>query len=320
MTAEFEVLQNETRLWIISSSITDENQPLTIETINSGFDSAVTNLIADFFEIDDILIEVYHPGISESFTNVRTLQLQNVRMKRIGFNSFVNCPQNLENLWLGENLIQEIPGGGVFRNCRSLRFLDFSNNQINRVDSDAFLGLTTLSSLYLQSNRINTINPGIYSNIFSLQSLKFSGNPIQVIEPRSFPSNLRELLLDNCSIVLINAEMFENNANLEIFDLGRNPIFLLPPGVFARLTSLRSLRLYVTNIQRLNSNAFVGHPQLEWMEFQFGALSAIEPGFFNNFPGLQNFNSRGNPCLDDLVSDFQNADVNRIFAQCFANW
>jgi Leucine-rich repeat (LRR) protein len=104
--------------------------------------------------------------------------------------------------------------------------------------------------------------------------------------------------------------------------LNNNPINSLPSGVFTSLQGLMFITLSNTNIVRLNSNAFGWHPQLFTFWIRDSHFDELQHGFFNAFPLLDEFDSRGNRCTDEWFRNTGSIDFNNDtrLHQCFANW
>ncbi|KAK3794566.1 hypothetical protein RRG08_003715 [Elysia crispata] len=116
-----------------------------------------------------------------SFANTRTLQL--LRLSRCQLTSLqegvFNSLQNLLQLDLSENNINNMEQN-LFTNLNKLESLDLSKNKITRVRNDTFRGLNSLMFLSLQKNvlyyLLETFESNAFKGLDSLQSLYLEGN------------------------------------------------------------------------------------------------------------------------------------------------
>lgn len=299
-----------------------ETLPVRIETPPNTNDQMVEYFFASPSEDPRyrVHMEVLHPSILARFTNLTWINVWNVNMNRIAQNSFERC-ENLLWINLEEGSIKELPVGAL-RNCRRLTTLSLFRNRISSINPNALAPLTSLSAIQLGGNRLTSIDAAWFSALPNLNSFSIAGNPLKEIQPGILPTHLGSLFLNNCELTQLHPDLFRNFTNLVILSLSSNSITELPMGIFSDLALLSILQLSNTNIRRLNSNAFGTHPQIFWFAINFSGLYEIQPGFFDNFSGLQYFDTLGNRCADVILNNVHLMDFekDRILHQCFANW
>lgn len=150
--------------------------------------------------------------------------------------------------------------------------LRLNNNGITTISHDAFLGLRSLKSLFLDQNQISSssitystfhelqklqilvlsnnvlssIHGGWFTNMKELIRLHLNGNQLQSITCDSFEmanlGNLRSLDLSNNFISSIQKNAFQGLTQLVEMDLSRNRLALIPD-TFSPLTHLNFLGL-----------------------------------------------------------------------------
>jgi Leucine-rich repeat (LRR) protein len=105
-------------------------------------------------------------------------------------------------------------------------------------------------------------------------------------------------------------------------DLSSNRITSLPNGTFSNLSNLKVLGFGRNNLVRLDSAAFTVMKNTSWIDFSDNQIDAIEPNFFENFPGFTIINFRNNSCVYLFISEESNRqeDFETYFQRCFDNW
>ena len=130
-------------------------------------------------------------------------------------------------------------------NATPARRLFLSNNQISRIESGDFSGLTNLKELWLTDNQVSSIESGGFSGLTNLQGLYLLRNQISSIEAGDFSglTNLLWLRLRNNQISSIESGDFSGLTNLSWLDLEANQISSIESGDFSGLTNLNLLGL-----------------------------------------------------------------------------
>ncbi|XP_041837234.1 asporin [Melanotaenia boesemani] len=146
---------------------------------------------------------------------------------------------NLKLLYLSYNLLTEIPAN-LPPNVLELRFHE---NNINRIQRDAFKGLRKLHVLELGANPL--ANSGIEMGAFNGLSSLYIGIAEAKLTavPKDFPSSITELSLDYNKISKVEVEDFIRYKNLQRLGLGFNHIRSVENGSFASIPNIREIHL-----------------------------------------------------------------------------
>ncbi|XP_065362237.1 peroxidasin [Calliphora vicina] len=123
--------------------------------------------------------------------------------------------------------------------------LDFRFNHFEEIPTNAFEGLTQVTTLFLNENEISYIQEGAFDGLVSLRFLYLNYNRISKL-PKSIFQKLQQLegiYLENNDIWQIDADTFASLPRLNRIFLFNNKLTNLPPDAFTRLPSLKRLRL-----------------------------------------------------------------------------
>lgn len=102
----------------------------------------------------------------------------------------------------------------------NLTYLNLSFNRISEVNSIS--RLINLKLLDISHNKIFDLNP--IKNMLSLKILRFESNLIESLKPISFLVNLKQLFLGDNNVIWEELVYIENLNNLEMINLGKNPL------------------------------------------------------------------------------------------------
>uniref|UniRef100_A0A1B0AGV9 LRRCT domain-containing protein n=1 Tax=Glossina pallidipes TaxID=7398 RepID=A0A1B0AGV9_GLOPL len=229
--------------------------------------------------------------------SLHNVQLSSCKINKISNATFRGQERVLKNLNLQDNLLSELPIGGI-RTLSILNLLDLSKNRISFVPDGAFQGLTKLSTLKLNDNNVTLSVKAFRGLESSLKNLNLKGT-----RQRRVPECIRGL------------------KSLAFLDLSLNGIKELPGAggirTFEGLDSLTALNLERNLIQNLGETSFVGARKtlssLSLLnnllaEFPVGAIHALKElrvldiGF-NLLTNLPEAAFRGNPSITLLALD-----------------
>lgn len=175
--------------------------------------------------------------------SVRKLDLSYNRLGPNLSNSDFSAYHDLGELILHHNGV-EVLIPGLFRQLRNLYKLDLSNNQIHSVKRGAFAGLRRVTQLLLESNpELVNIESDAFLGLSSLQMLNISSSRILALRKNTFNglTSLRHLLLRSNMIVEIEDGAFRSLNSLVSLDMRGNEIRYFTKLVFGDLKSLRNL-------------------------------------------------------------------------------
>ncbi|XP_039486592.1 insulin-like growth factor-binding protein complex acid labile subunit [Drosophila santomea] len=181
-------------------------------------------------------------------------------MKKLRFLDLTTNYQ--ENITLGENA--------------NLRFLSISNNNLRDFQWCHLRGLPKLEELHLHSNWLEHLDMGIFYALPNLRVLNVSNN------------NLFEI---KRTLFMAPGEV----APLDLLDYSSNNVKVLEDSVFCRLKKLRTLNLWLNQINRIHPRAFLGLSSLQTLHLQGNKISLLPDDVFANLTALEKLDlSRNN--------------------------
>ena len=107
-------------------------------------------------------LEYWYP----SYETATKIDLTQYDIDSIDPNTFAQLV-NLNELYLGNNLINNIDNASTFDSLINLRVLSLSNNQLVSLNQNIFYGLTNLESVYLDRNPISLKQPSYVISLCS---------------------------------------------------------------------------------------------------------------------------------------------------------
>nr|AVQ55078.1 toll-like receptor 5b [Danio rerio] len=159
----------------------------------------------------------------------------------------------------------------VFSHFTDLEQLTLAQNEINKIDDDAFWGLTHLLKLNLSQNFLGSIDSRMFENLDKLEVLDLSYNHIRALGDQSFLGlpNLRNLNLTGNAVESVHT--FATLPNLNKLYLGKN-----------RISSVSSLPNIAHNLSTL--------------DLEFNKLHALSDLYtiLREFPQIENIFLQGN--------------------------
>uniref|UniRef100_T1GMC7 Uncharacterized protein n=1 Tax=Megaselia scalaris TaxID=36166 RepID=T1GMC7_MEGSC len=151
----------------------------------------------------------------KSFYSLQLLDLsENTNITEIGYSAFKDTYLrilNMSNVHL--NILNDL--GGVL----NLMTIDFSHNDIVKINKETFKNLINLKYLDLKFNLINELDESVFKNL----------------------ANLAELNLSYNKLIILPLKLFDDLENLRILDLSYNNLKYLDG--FEKLQKLQELRL-----------------------------------------------------------------------------
>lgn len=191
-------------------------------------------------------------SVFTSFANLTELEYDNSNLQSINLPGGVR----LDNLVLTNNNISRIQAN-AFVNQPRLRYVRLSNNNIQEVDETAFVGLSEVIALWLLNNQIRVIQPRTFQPLASVTYLDLEGNDLTSV-----------------------GDLFTSNDNLVSLFLEYNRINEISPNFVRRSTPL--LRNINLRGNRCANDWFTLQPNDGWQAM----THALRPCFMN-FVGPQ---------------------------------
>ncbi|XP_013870760.1 asporin [Austrofundulus limnaeus] len=194
---------------------------------------------------DTVIIDLQNNDITEikendfkGLSRLHGLFLINNKISKIHPKAFRNM-DHLRLLYLSYNQLTEVPAN-LPPNIIELRFHE---NQINRIQKDAFKGLRKLHVLELGANPL--VNSGLELGAFNAMSTLYIGMAEAKLTavPKDLPASITELNLDYNKISKVEVEDFIRYKNLQRLGLGFNQIKFVENGSLANLPNVSEIHL-----------------------------------------------------------------------------
>lgn len=216
--------------------------------------------------------------------------------------------RQLENLNLAHNSIQSVVDG-AFAESGNLVQLDLSHNKIGEVTASDLEGLDQLASLDLSSNQIIKIEGYAFTICSVMQEIDLANNQLISLSPQAFQgavrAKLRELNLSHNLFKVFPAEALQGMSSLSVLDFSRNPLQRLDSAVFARIgASLIKLNLADCGIHTIGPQAFIGLPDLHYLDLSSNGLSRLPNEAFRHIPNLEELHIGNNKLTSLGKMDF----------------
>lgn len=260
--------------------------------------------------------------IIRKFGSVEKLLLSQSRIEDID-GVFEVCDK-IDLMTFYRNKLTRIPSRN-FVNCKNLKSLDLSSNQIGELPIDAFEGLD-LTTLHLQDNPIKVLELGIFSHLANMEFLWLGEMWVSEFNALHF-SHMKKLNTFGFgsrfpeSIERIQTGAFKSMPDLEFVRIqNENQLpMVIEPLAFEDLESLMMLQIDGSALRRLNRNSFSGLPNVLWLSIEANEIVEIERNFFALFPKLERVHADGNICVNGTFST-DDENFLREFEKCFQAW
>ncbi len=174
---------------------------------------------------------------------------------------------------------------------------------LSNLKAGDFSGLSSIEGIYLSFNELTSLPPGIFGGLASLNTLTLHSNPIESLPVDVFAglTSLERLALElgeNYPGNLV-ARLFAGLTSLRELRLVVR-FDTLPAGVFAELSSLKTLDLNNSHLVNLPADLFSGLASLEYLDLGMNQLSFLPEGIFSGLPSLRGLELGGNPYQEGM--------------------
>merc|ERR1719410_2371378 len=214
----------------------------------------------------------------------------------------------LRFLNLEKNKIQNI--SNVFNLLTSLQVLNLGENMIDQLPGGVFRSMTNLLHVNLYKNKIGQLQPGVFENAY-LTKVNMSGNLLTDIDTQSFfDLEILEVVdLSDNQISTISNGAFDRIPHLKTLHLQKNKLTSYKGDIYSGIsndTELEYLDLSDNEMAYLYPESFQFHPKLKWVSFAMNRFSFFPTQFIKNLQHLEYLNLEKNQIksLDD--NDFAN--------------
>ncbi|XP_008199908.1 leucine-rich repeat-containing protein egg-6-like [Tribolium castaneum] len=236
--------------------LSEINELQLSKTELNGIDHDLSNLSMNLFNLSychlSTLDFAYFPQVKNLFLShnqilvLENCQKLNATNVRLDYNKIKNTDESFNSirLDLSHNEI------GILKTLKpNSEILDFSYNNISKLESCVFCNLTSLQQLNLRHNIISKINPnlfrdlqnlealdlsqnqieefsyGLFDSLISLVSLNISNNKLIQLNYLHFLPNLRNLYFDNNLITAFDSkELVQHLPKLALISFNSNPL------------------------------------------------------------------------------------------------
>ena len=158
--------------------------------------------------------------------------------------------------------------------------IDIKDDNIDKIDPNAFYGYGNLSSIGIRRCGIKTIDVHTFERLSNLRHLDLSNNSLTSFEYLQIPKNLYALYLNgnNMNYFALSRTM----GVLKVLSLVNNRFRSFKSMDFTFLANLTHLHL--SNNPHAYPNEFAGHMKplvsLEYMDFSNLSINSLDPNFF----------------------------------------
>ncbi|XP_053985784.1 leucine-rich repeat-containing protein 24-like [Hylaeus volcanicus] len=119
------------------------------------------------------------------------------------------------------------------------------NAGIHEIHADSFRDMRILVEIDLSDNHVQALEPDTFLGNERLRILILSGNPLGILRSHQFPvlQHLRNLELQRCTLSEIHGEAFVHLTGLESLRIDQNELEYLEVSVISRLSRLKTLTM-----------------------------------------------------------------------------
>ncbi|KAK2862301.1 hypothetical protein Q5P01_001834 [Channa striata] len=200
---------------------------------------------------------------SPSYPNSLNCENRNIRVIPV-------IPSRTHYLYLQNNYISEVTAE-AFVNATEVRWINFANNRIHRIDKKVFDKIPSLLYLYVHRNQLKEVPAGLPA---SLEQLRLSKNRITKIPAGAFNKMENLTLLDLYHNQLSDSDLgrntFRDLKSLMQLNLAHNILKKMPDGV---PNGLIQLFLDRNRIDDIPKDYFKGFTHLAFVRLNYNQLS-----------------------------------------------
>ena len=223
--------------------------------------------------------------------NVTWLGFQYLNLSKVSKDDFVSLGKiHIMTLDLTHNNLTVL-SAGVFQHLRLVSRLRLSFNSIRNLTLNAFVGMESLTELYLRSCKIRILS-GFVDNITNLETgfrippltiLTLSTNHFNILSPEVFLglNQLTVLNLRECDVAHISNASFKGLVSLQKLDLSHNELYSVNANLFSHLPNLQTLLLSSNKIQVLSPDQLSGLNSLKYFDLSYNTMREFEEGVWD---------------------------------------
>ena len=351
-----EIFIKEPELKQLPRDSIDFLKKLTIFSIDSSQINEMPTVVGlpslKLFKIDGSNITDIPAHSLKSLPGLRYLHVANGHLRRLDVGVLENLPylvlanftgneiswihprafrymEQMEELVLSGNSIRDaVMVGQAVKVIKTIKKLDLSGNEIEKVRDDSFQDIISLEELSLAGNKFALLHRAAFHRLPRLRRVDLSNNQIRSFHSEAFSETplVEELLLANNRINRVTdvSFMIDSLPYLRFLDLSKNLIGDIPYGALRGYPALERLYLSENQITELSQDAFQDLPSLTSLLLDQNKLTSRSiAGSVFSLPNLKTLDVSLNKLstisrrlLDSLSSlkrlDFSNNGISEI--------
>ncbi|CAF0975950.1 unnamed protein product [Brachionus calyciflorus] len=272
-----------------------------------------------FFQYKNkVLCTIFNAIEKDSFYGNSNLYLREKKLPRIYFKNGSFLDQN-QLLNISTNIRIDIYQSGLsligsfaFEKCKEIQTLNISYNNLTKIYSKSFYGMTKMIQLFMNSNQISELESDVFQDIPLLNYLSLNSNLIKNLDGNLFDyskelvflnlgfnqieclnqgifknlKKLKRIIINNNKLKSLEPN-FDNLESLEQLDLSANKIFNIHSDTFNSLTKINRIDINNNLIPEINSETFKGALNLITLKILVNNIQKIHRNFSTNVPNLE---------------------------------
>lgn len=275
-------------------------------------DQPAENVTGIFVPDGNIILEI-KKGLFAPFIKLTGINIGRANVEKIEPGAFDGL--SLEYLQLNNNNIKKIENGTLSL-LNTTTFFEMTFNQLESLEADTFLGMTSLGWISLSANRIKTVDKAAFNGLEKLKHLFMANNKLESLELDTFDTLVSLTLLDlsENSLKEIKFGLFSQQRRLEKLFLQHNNLEGLPDHLFDNLTTIKTVDVSQNRLRELQENLFYGIENLETLLFYSNNITQFNSrSLLVHVPKLEEVQLHENPwkCeeLKRILGDFEIKNV-----------
>lgn len=188
----------------------------------------------------------------------------------------------------------------ILENIRFLANLRISQSNIPTISETFLNGFERIENLSLINNQIKKIEKNAFDSFINLKQLKIGANQIQNIN-ESFLKNLsslKEFYARRNQITFLHHAAFTKNQKLNIINLAENKIRSLDENIFKGLEELKDLNVSYNQLTVVKLSLFQDNKSLKIVDLSHNQIIKIKWIAVAYLVKLESFNLSDNTCIN----------------------
>ena len=219
----------------------------------------------------------------------------------------VGLPGSVRYLQLRHNRLQALSRQDLIDVAAELNILVLDENQLERVDNDAFQTTANLQQLWLNGNRLRAIPRSLP---VTLQRLFIDNNQLESLTIEDFPPppsgtwQLNTLSAMSNNISFVSGDALANLSQLTSLDLAANQIRKLYGDTFAGNRKLRMFTLSKNPLEVFGARCMQGLDDLQTLSLAYiptTEISLADDAFGDRLPSLRKLDMTNSPGLVEAL-------------------